>query len=156
MRLLPALALTVAACAPRPSDPGTARTEVLAALARYQAAARAVDAAGVAASFAPDGMLFEPGIHPIRTPDSIRAFMGSFPGVRVDSATAEPDTIEEYGGQAYIWGRYFEQLAFPGQPYSTQHGRFVMHWARQADGTWLLRRYFRIPIPSPPASALPR
>lgn len=61
-------------------------------------AARAVDADAMASFYAPTAILFEPGINPIRTRDSIRAFMASFPGVRVDSATATPDTIEVFGG----------------------------------------------------------
>ncbi|MGH7426792.1 MAG: hypothetical protein ACREJ4_00215 [Candidatus Methylomirabilaceae bacterium] len=44
----------------------------------------------------------------------VRAFIASFPGVRVDSATAMPDTIEVWGGAALLWGFYFERLAFPG------------------------------------------
>jgi len=74
---------------------------------------------------------------PIRTRDSIRAFVASFPGVRVDIATATPDTIEVYGGTAFLWGSYFERLAFPGQPVSEQ--------------------LFRVPIPSlkSPAPAVP-
>ncbi|MGH7645888.1 MAG: hypothetical protein ACREMR_09915 [Gemmatimonadales bacterium] len=77
--------------------------------------------------------------------------MASFPGVRVEVATATPDTIEVYGRTAFLWGRYFERLAFPGQPVSEQHGRFVTQWVRPPDGTWLIQRCFRVPIPSPPS-----
>ncbi|MGH7426917.1 MAG: hypothetical protein ACREJ4_00875 [Candidatus Methylomirabilaceae bacterium] len=88
----------------------------------------------------------EPGIAPIHTRDSIRAFMASFPGVQVDSATATPDTIEVWDGSALVWGSYFERLRFPGQPQSEQHGKFVIQWVRQADGTWLIQRYLRVPV----------
>jgi hypothetical protein len=115
---------------------------------RYMVAARAVDAGGMAAFFTSTGVLFEPGIFPIVTRDSIRAFLASFPGVRVDSATAAPDTIEVWDGTALLWGSYFERLAFPGQPVSEQHGRFVTEWVRQSDGTWLIQRYYRVPLPS--------
>lgn len=145
--LLPALA-----CGPDRSpehpDPARARAEVGTALERYMVAARAVDPDGIAASFAPTGVLFEPGIFPITTRDSIRAFVASFPGVQVESATAVPDTIEVYGSTAYVWGRYYERLVFPGQPRSEQDGRFVMAWVRRRDGTWLIQRYFRVPLPT--------
>lgn len=63
------------------------------------------------AFFTPNGTLLEPGIFPIHT-HSIRVFMASFPGVRVDSATAVPDTIEVLGNTALLWGSYFERRAF--------------------------------------------
>ncbi len=141
------------ACGQRPAtanrDDARVRSEIVHALDRYMVAARAVDPDGIAASFTPTGILFEPGISPIQTPDSIRAFVASFPGVQVESATAVPDTIEVFGTTAYLWGAYYERLAFPGQPRSEQHGRFVIEWLRQTDGTWLIHRYFRVPVPTP-------
>lgn len=127
-------------------DPVAVRQEIAAAMQRYQSAARTVDPDATAAFFAPTATLFEPGIPPIRTRDSIRAFIASFPGVRVDSATATPDTIEVFGGTAFLWGSYFERLAFPGQAASEQHGQFVAQWVRQPDGTWLIQRLFRVPV----------
>ena len=145
------LALSVVACERAQqtvagSAPNAARAEVEAAMQRYMAAARAVNADSMAASFAPDGELLEPGIPVVASRDSIRAFMGSFPGVRVDSATAVADTIEVMGDVAFYWGSYFERLAFPGQPASEQHGKFVIEWSRQSDGRWFIRRYYRIPL----------
>lgn len=126
-------------------------------LAGYADAARRVDADASAAFFAPDGVLFEPGIPPIVSPDSIRAFIKSFPGVTVDSAMAVADTIEIHARMALVWGHFFEQLHFPGQPMSAQHGRFVMQWVPGVDGVWRIRNYYRVPLPpapaAPPASA---
>ena len=129
-------------------DDASARSEVAAALQRYQDAARKVDADAMSATFAPTGVLFEPGIPPIVTRDSIRAFLASFPGVTVHSAIATPDTIDVFGDRAYLWGSYFEHLSFPGQPTSEQHGKFVTEWARQSDGRWLIVRMYRIPLPA--------
>ncbi len=149
-RLPVAFAWVALSCArgPDPTVEAKTRAEVADAMGRYMAAARAVDPDAIAAFFAPTGVLFEPGIMPIQTRDSIRAFVASFPGVRVDIATATPDTIEVYGGTAFLWGSYFERLAFPGQPVSEQHGKFVTQWVRQADGegTWLIQRFFRVPL----------
>ncbi|HMG17994.1 MAG TPA: nuclear transport factor 2 family protein [Gemmatimonadales bacterium] len=122
--------------------------EVARAMQRYQVAARSVNPDSIAAFYTPTAELFEPGINPIRTRDSIRAFIASFPGVRVDVATATPDTIEVFGGTAFLWGSYFERLAFPGQPLSEQYGKFVTQWVRQPDGSWLIQRFYRIPLPS--------
>jgi len=144
-----AVGLTMACRAEAPSleKGGTdARAEVSAAMERYMVAARAVDAEAMAACFAPQGVLFEPGIEPIETRDAIRRFLGSFPGARVEVATVEPQAIEIFGATALYWGKYHERLAFPGQPASDQRGRFVIEWSRQSDGTWLIQRYFRVPV----------
>jgi ketosteroid isomerase-like protein len=141
-----------AAAAPTAS---AARAQVAAAMERYQVAARSVNPDSIAAFYTPTAILFEPGIQPIQTRDSIRTFIASFPGVRVEVATATPDTIEIWGSMALLWGSYFERLLFPGQPLSEQHGKFVAQWARQSDGTWLIQRLFRIPMPSPPSSRAP-
>jgi ketosteroid isomerase-like protein len=130
------------------NGPARDAEEVAATLGRYLVAARPVDANAIAPFYAPNAILFEPGINPIRTRDSIRTFMASFPGVRVDSATATPDTIEVFGGTALLWGSYFERLSFPGQPQSEQRGKFVIEWIRQPDGSWMILRFFRVPIPS--------
>lgn len=61
--------------------------------------------------------------------------------------TATADSIEVHGGMALYWGAYFERLAFPGQPLSEQHGKFVAQWVRQADGQWMVHRMYRIPLP---------
>ena len=131
------------------------RDTIAAAMERYQVAARTVHPDSIAAFYAPMAVLFEPGINPIRTRDSIRAFIASFPGARVEIATATPDTIEVGDGTAYLWGSYFERLSFPGQPISEQHGKFVAQWVRQPDGAWLIQRLYRIPMPSPPPARTP-
>src|SRR5262245_56600792 len=87
-RLGPILTFTVGlACAPGESESGSTepRERIAATLERYMVAARTVNPDSIAAFYAADAVLFEPGINPIQTRDSIRAFMGSFPGVRVDS-----------------------------------------------------------------------
>jgi uncharacterized protein (TIGR02246 family) len=146
--------LFVISCAPAARDPGPAEVaatqqEITRAMERYMVAARAVDPDAIASFYAPTAVLLEPGIAPVQTRESIRAFMASFPGVRVEVATATPDTIEVFGDTALLWGSYFERLAFPGQPVSEQHGKFVIEWVRQSDGTWLIQRFFRVPVPSP-------
>jgi hypothetical protein len=152
-RVLPVLAL-LAACRPSASSPdvvdvATARSEVAASMERYMVAARVVDPDSIAAFYTPSAILFEPGIRPVQTRDSIRAFIASFPGVRVEVATATPDTIEIHGTTALFWGSYFERLAFPGQPLSEQRGKFVIEWVRSRGDGWLIHRFFRVPMPSP-------
>jgi uncharacterized protein (TIGR02246 family) len=132
-------------------DPGAiaeTRQAITERMDHYMVAARAVDAPAVAAFFATNGVLFEPGIQPIEGREAIRKFMASFPGVKVEIATVTPETIEVFGDTALYWGTYFEKLAFPGQPVSQQRGKFVIEWTREGNpGTWLIQRYYRIPLP---------
>ena len=150
--LLATLTTASAACETRPTAKRNAaatavRREVNLALQRYADAARAVDASGSAAFFASNGELFEPGIRPVQTPDSIRRFIASFPGVHVDSAVLTADTIDVFDTAALVWGSYYERLRFAGQPPSSQRGRFVMKWVQQANRSWLIEKYYRIPLP---------
>lgn len=131
---------------PDPATEAATRAEIVDAMQRYMVAARAVNADEIAAFYTPTAILFEPGINPIEGRETIRAFIASFPGVKVDSATTTPDTIEVFGGTAFFWGSYFERLSFPGQPVSEQHGKFVIEWVRQADGQWFIQRNFRVPV----------
>jgi ketosteroid isomerase-like protein len=140
MRIAILLLGTLGACADKTA-------EVEAAMQHYQAVARTVNPDSMAAAFTATGTLFEPGINPIRTRDSIRAFLASFPGVKVHIATATADSIEMHGRTAYYWGSYHEKLDFPGQPPSEQRGKFVAQWVRQDDGRWLMERLFRVPQP---------
>jgi ketosteroid isomerase-like protein len=135
-------------CTPAAPAVPDARAEVEAVMQRYQVAARSVNADSVSAFYTGTAILFEPGIPPIQSRDSIRVFMASFPGVKVEIATAAADTIEVHGNMVLYWGSYFEKLHFPGQPVSEQHGKFVAQWVKQADGSWLIERMYRIPLPS--------
>ena len=150
-----ALAAFLGACAARNADSGApvTREQIAALMERYQVAARTVDPDSMAAFYSGTAVLFEPGIPPIRSRDSIRAFLASFPGATVHVATAEPDTIELHGGMALYWGEYHERLDFPGQPTSDQRGKFVAQWVRQPDGGWLIERMYRIPLPAPREAA---
>lgn len=129
------------------SDEMTIRVEVERAMQGYEAASRLVHPDSIARWFAPNGVLFEPGIQPIIGPDSIRAFVAMFQGARVDSASVSADTIEVHGRTALYWGTYFERLDFPGQPRSEQRGKFVAEWVRMDDGRWLIARLYRVPLP---------
>lgn len=137
----------IVACVGKQGGSESVRREVADAMQRYQVVARTVNPDSMAAFFTTSGTLFEPGIKPIHTRDSIRAFLASFPGVKVHIATATADSIELHGGTAYYWGSYFERLDFPGQPVSEQRGKFVAQWVRQDDGRWLIHRMYRIPLP---------
>ncbi len=150
--MLVTVALLTASCVCSPhgdreKDESSARDAIQATMDRYMVAARAVDADAAASFFTPTATLFEPGMSPVTSREAIRRFMSSFPGVRVEIATVTADEIEIFGDTAFYWGSYFERLAFPGQPLSEQHGKFVIEWKGQSDGEWWIERYFRVPLP---------
>jgi len=154
MRVTVLLAVLAGACTVASTEEAQARRDVLARMDAYTAAARAVDADRSSAFFTDQGTLFEPGIVPIVSRDSIRAFIKSFPGVIVDSATAVAETVEVFDRTAIVWGTYYERLRFAGQPPSAQYGRFVMEWRHEPYKIWRIQRYYRVPLPpnwKPPA-----
>lgn len=161
MRTVFALAICVLAfVACQPEQPGTPVEEktapevIEARMQEYVKASRVVDVKAMAGFFSLTGELLEPGIPPIHGRDAILAFLRSFPGVVVDSASVKAETIEIFGGTALLWGTFHEKLSFPGQPTSEQDGKFVTEWKRQPDGAWLIERFYRIPIPPPMPEAI--
>lgn len=113
----------------------------------YATTTLSMDVEKMAAFFSPMAELFEPGIPPIVTRDSILAFMRSFSGAKVNLAEVEARMIDVHDSSAYYWGSYHENLDFPGQPTSDQHGLFVAKWTLHRDSTWLIERMYRIPMP---------
>lgn len=140
----------------RPVAHATDPSVIEARMQEYVATTRTMDVEKMAAFYSPTAELFEPGIPPIVTRDSILAFMRFFAGAVVNSATVEQRTIELFDSTAFYWGSYHENLDFPGQPTSDQVGRFVAEWKLQTDGRWLIERMYRIPHPAMPLSPTTR
>lgn len=147
------LLLVLQACMdapPAPPHPAQINSAVIEyRMKLYMAVMRAMDVEKMAAFYSPKAELFEPGIPPIISRDSILAFMRLFSGAKVNSATVIPDTIEVFDSTAFYWGSFHENLDFPGQPTSDQEGRFVAEWKMQRDGEWLIERMYRIPLVKP-------
>jgi Tol biopolymer transport system component len=140
-----AVRLTRGAEGMRPGDP---RLEVEAALAEYARDLRALDAARLAAAYAPDGELLDPGMPPHQGPAAIKAFLDSFQGVVIESASMTPDSTEVWGTAALTFGRYAQRVRVGDTPAADYRGRFVVEWAKQSDGRWLIRRLLTQPSPA--------
>lgn len=87
-----------------------------AALQEYARGLKAADAAALAAMYASDGELLQPGTGPIQGPRTIHAFFDSFGDSRVEAATL---------------GAFAERVAVPGHPLTMAPGRFVAQWLFQ-------------------------
>jgi uncharacterized protein (TIGR02246 family) len=125
-------------------------SSVESALHAYQGLVAARDSGGIAAMYAPDGELLQPGMDPLKGPEAIRRFLDSFGDVRIESVSMQADTTEVFGDHALQWGAYAQRAAPPGQPAADYKGRFVVEWTRQAKGPWLIRRLLVQPSPPPP------
>jgi uncharacterized protein (TIGR02246 family) len=118
------------------------------ALRNYERLLRAKDSAGLAAMYAPDGELLEPGMDPLKGPEAIRKFLDSFADVQIESATMTADATEAWPDHALQWGHYAQRVIPPGQPAGEYTGRFVIEWTRRPGGAWLVRRLLVQPSPS--------
>lgn len=123
----------------------SARAQVEAALQVYARLVKTADPAALAAQFAPDGELLEPGMGPLQGPAAIRAFLQSFGDVHVESTSMVSDSTQVWGRDALQWGSFEQRARIPKQPPSVSRGRFVAQWARQPNGRWLLRRLLMQP-----------
>lgn len=107
-------------------------------LQRYAARVLAMDSAGMARMFAPDGEMVNPKGPPVRGPDAIRKFLESYSDYKVlsneDTATStliDGDTAEQLG-------TYRQKVRAPdGQLFETS-GRLEIAWVRAAPGEWLI------------------
>ena len=109
---------------------------------RHNAAWRLSNADSVAAVFAPDAVIMFPDAPDARGREAIRAMLaGMFDSTTVESLDVRPDTIEVYGSSAMEWGTYTESVKPRSSPAVSFEGRYVLHWQRQPDGRWAIRRF---------------
>ena len=145
-----AVVLGGAARVPAADPAGAAEKEIEASSQRYAGFIRTMDAEGLAALYADDGELLNPGMETLKGRDAIRKFLLSLKGARVDSSTMATAALDVAGDVAVQWGTYVQRVAPPGQAMEEFRGRYVAQWARQADGHWLLKRMLAQPGPPPP------
>ena len=118
--------------------------EVEAAMQQYARLQAAKDAAGLAAFYASDGELLEPGMEALQGPAAIREFLESFGDVRIESSSMTSERVQVWKGDALQWGSYSQRVELPGKPVIELRGRFVAQWTRH-DGRWLIRRLLTQP-----------
>lgn len=92
--------------------------------------------------FAEDAAMMFPDVPDVRGTAAIREFLGTAFGMAsIESLETEIDTIEVFDDVAYEWGRYRERMTETGKSQVQTDGRYLMRWARQADGTWRVTRF---------------
>jgi len=113
----------------------------LAAAARYDQLALAMNAEGTAAMFTSDGEMIDAGKTIARTHASIRAFLKSFDGkVRVEENASSIELVTVTGVTAIMTGAYQQKaLLLADKREIRVQGKFEAEWSRQPDGQWLIR-----------------
>lgn len=144
------LAAGLAGCAGKPAqliDIPTDKSQVEAALSKYSSAVFAMDWAGVAALFAVDGEVVNPGQAPVRGRAEIERFLSGFSGYRILVNATLPSSTIVQGDTAEQIGVYRQRVQTPDGKVLDVAGDFKAEWARVAAGPWLLRRMSTTPAP---------
>ena len=138
-------ALALVACAA--TAPGAAATAgVAAAIAHYCELLRAMDHAGIAAMFAPDGEVANPGQAPIRGRAAIDAFLQGFSDYHVLAYTTEGIHTVVHGETADLTGIFHQRVRVPQGDVVEVAGHLEAHWVRAGQDHWLLQRMATSPL----------
>ena len=105
------------------------------------------------APLAPDVVFLAPGPVIVRGPDAARALLSATPSNALSkwSWTAIRGDVSSDGREGYTMG--YTELTQPSG--TVLPGRYVAYWAKQADGTWKVEAYKRIPRAEGPVSLTP-
>jgi uncharacterized protein (TIGR02246 family) len=122
------------------ASPATPESEVRAALVRYAELVQKMDHAGIAAMFAADGEIVNPGQDPIRGPEAIDAFLLKFSDYHVISETMTPEKTTLDGDRATQSGTYRQRVRTPDGQTVEVSGGFDLEWVRDTTGAWRIRR----------------
>jgi ketosteroid isomerase-like protein len=120
------------------------RAELLAVDRSYAEAARSVNLIdALVAPLAPDAVFLAPGPVILRGPNAARALLSANPSNALSkwSWTAIRVDVSGDGKEGYTMG--YAELTQPSG--TVLPGRYVAYWAKQADGTWKVEAYKRIP-----------
>jgi ketosteroid isomerase-like protein len=138
-------ALALVACAATAPGP-SATAGVAAAFEHYCERARAMDHAGIAAMFAPDGEVVNPGQAPIRGPAAIDAFLQGFSDYHVLAYTTEGIHTVVHGQTADLTGIFHQRVRDPQGDVVEVAGHFEAHWIRAGKHRWLVQRMATSPL----------
>ena len=120
------------------------RAELLAVDRAFAEAAKSVNLIdALVAPLAPDAVFLAPGPLILRGPDAARALLSATTSNALSkwSWTAVRVDVSSDGKEGYTMG--YAELTQPSG--TVLPGRYVAYWAKQADGTWKVEAYKRIP-----------
>jgi uncharacterized protein (TIGR02246 family) len=118
----------------------------------FAKAANAKNFASMAANYADDATVMPPNGEAVKGRDAIQKWLSAFPPMsdfRIDAVD-----IDGRGDLAYTSGTYSVTMTPAGGQPIKDRGKFVEIWAKQADGSWKIKRdIFNSDLPPAPMAA---
>lgn len=106
----------------------------------------AMDHAGIAAMFTPDGELVNPGQTTIKGRDAIERMLVAFAGFQIVENQTTPTSTSTTGNSATQSGTYHQRVRIPSGAIVNVSGTFRAEWRRASNGQWLIQRMETTPI----------
>ncbi len=126
--------------APSPRATAEARQQIEQAVARFVETFNRGDAAALAAMYDTAGVVLAPNAPPMRGRQNIEALWAGARQQGFKTLNLEVNSVELIGDHAIELGSYTLVVQPPGQGETTDRGKYIVIWKRQADGTWKLYR----------------
>ena len=121
-------------------DSSSATSDAIAAITRvstdFSARYMRGDAAGMAAIYTADGVIFPGGQPAIRGRSAIEAYWRLPAGERVTIHKVTADSVVVRGDIAYDWGTFMVAGERDGKAWGPSHGKYVIVWREIATGDW--------------------
>ena len=125
----------------RSVDDPQVRAAVTQALDEHGRAAERLDVPAAASVFTEDARIMLPTLPDMLGRDSITAFMTrTWLTVRPRRVQFTTEEVHAFGDMALSVGTYDFMLEPQGQPPVEDHGRFMLLWMHQSDGSWRIYR----------------
>jgi uncharacterized protein (TIGR02246 family) len=140
-----AACVVVCGCAARqgsmsPRNAGEVRRQIEQATARFTETFNRGDAAALAAMYDTAAVVLAPNAPPMRGRQNIEALWAGARQQGFKTLNLVVNSVELIGDHAIELGSYTLVIQPPGQAETTDRGKYIVVWRRQADGTWKLYR----------------
>ena len=126
---------------------GSVEARLEAAIGRYSALVLDMNHSAIAALFAPDGEIVNPGQAPVRGRASIESFLASFAAYQVLENATVPSNTVVHRDSAVQLGTYHQRVRTPTGQVVEVSGQFKAEWVRNRSGDWLIQRMGTTPSP---------
>jgi len=134
------LLIAVSACQAPPPDTSADEAAIRAATQALASALLAGDAAGAAAVFATDAVVYPPNEPAVSGQDGVRAWTERMLAAMTFTAgTVSVDTVLVAGDWAVSYGQWGVTVSMAGVT-ASDTSRYTVVWRREADGAWRITR----------------